>query len=143
MTPIKKRILAIDYGTKRIGLAKSDPLHLFAEPIGTFSEPLLYTQIQSLLEQDGIEKILVGYPTSKDGSPNRMTAVVDSFIERLQQRFPALPVERVPEFGSSKQAMRLLIENGVSRKARQTKGRLDRAVASLLLQAYLEQHRHP
>jgi len=104
---------------------------------------LLYTQIQSLLEQDGIEKILVGYPTSKDGSPNRMTAVVDSFIERLQQRFPALPVERVPEFGSSKQAMRLLIENGVSRKARQTKGRLDRAVASLLLQAYLEQHRHP
>jgi putative Holliday junction resolvase len=72
-----------------------------------------------------------------------MTAVVDSFIERLQQRFPALPVERVPEFGSSKQAMRLLIENGVSRKARQTKGRLDRAVASLLLQAYLEQHRHP
>ncbi len=60
MTLIKKRILAIDYGTKRIGLAKSDPLHLFAEPIGTFDESALYAHIQSISEQDGIEKILVG-----------------------------------------------------------------------------------
>lgn len=56
MTTIKKRILAIDYGTKRIGLAKSDPLCLFAQPVGTFSESELYKQIQLILDQDGIEK---------------------------------------------------------------------------------------
>lgn len=138
MTPIKKRILAIDYGTKRIGLAKSDPLCLFAQSVGTFSEPELYQHIQSILEQDGIEKILVGYPTSGDGSANRMTAVVNAFIERLRARFPALSIERIEEFGSSKKAMQTLIASGVSRKERARKGRLDKAAAAILLQTYLE-----
>lgn len=139
MTTIKKRILAIDYGTKRIGLAKSDPLCLFAQPVGTFSEAELYKQIQLILDQDGIEKILVGYPTSGDGSANRMTSVVNAFIERLRQRFPTLPIERIAEFGSSKKAMQILIASGVSRKERNSKGRLDKAAAAILLQTYLEQ----
>ncbi|PIO48911.1 MAG: Holliday junction resolvase RuvX [[Chlorobium] sp. 445] len=139
MTTIKKRILAIDYGTKRIGLAKSDPLCLFAQPVGTFSESELYKQIQLILDQDGIEKILVGYPTSGDGSANRMTSVVNAFIERLHQHFPTLPIERIAEFGSSKKAMQILIASGVSRKERHIKGRLDKAAAAILLQTYLEQ----
>ncbi|MCS7013230.1 MAG: Holliday junction resolvase RuvX [Chloroherpetonaceae bacterium] len=138
MTTIKKRILAIDYGTRRIGLAKSDPFWLFAQPVGTFSEPELYHTLHTFLAQDGIEKILVGYPTHHDGSPHPMKTVVDAFIERLKTRFPLVPIERVDEFGSSKAAMKVLIESGVRRKARQVKGRIDQAAAALLLQAYLD-----
>lgn len=134
----KKRILALDYGTRRIGLAKSDPFWLFAQSVGTFSERDLYAVLHSFLEQDGIEKILVGYPTNQDGSANRMTAVVDAFILRLKTHFPSVPIERIDEFGSSKKAMKILIESQVSRKARHAKGRVDQAAAALLLQAYLD-----
>ncbi len=135
---LKKRIVAIDYGTKRIGLAQSDLLHLFAQSVGTFSEPDLYKQLTTIEKEDGIEKILLGNPTNSDGSPNRMTKVVAEFEARLHAKFPHLTVEKVSEFGSSKAAMQTLIESGVRKKERNQKGRLDKVAAALLLQHYLE-----
>jgi len=138
MTTLHKRIIAIDYGTKRIGLAQSDLLHLFAQSVGTFSEPDLYKQLTTIEKKDGIEKILLGNPTNGDGSPNRMTKVVADFQARLQAHFPNLTIEKVSEFGSSKAAMQTLIESGVGKKERNTKGRLDKVAAALMLQHYLE-----
>lgn len=92
----------------------------------------------SLLHNDPVEKIIVGYPLNSDGAKNRMTGMVDRFIEDLVKAFPDIPVETVDEYGSSRQAAKLLVESGLSRKKRQQKGRLDCAAACLLLQNYLE-----
>ena len=134
----KKRIFAIDYGTKRVGLAKSDPFSSFAQPVGTFSSEKILTVLASLLHDEPVEKIIIGHPFNSDGTKNRMTRLVDRFIEKLTKAFPDTPIETIDEHGSSRQAQRLLIESGLSRKKRQQKGRLDTAAACLLLQNYLE-----
>lgn len=134
----KKRILAIDYGTKRVGLAKSDPFGSFAQPVGTFSSEKILTVLASFLHDEPVEKIIIGHPLNSDGTKNRMTGLVDRFIEKLTKTFPDIPIETIDEHGSSRQAQRLLIESGLSRKKRQQKGRLDTAAACLLLQNYLE-----
>ncbi|MDW8436417.1 MAG: Holliday junction resolvase RuvX [Chloroherpetonaceae bacterium] len=138
MSALKKRIVAIDYGTKRIGLAKSDPLQLFAQSVGAFSEAQLYEKLAAIEREDGIEKILLGNPTNGDGSPNRMTKIVAEFESRLQAKFPNLAIEKVSEFGTSKAAMQTLLANGTRRKERHAKGRLDKVAAAIMLQRYLE-----
>jgi putative Holliday junction resolvase len=143
MSVLKKRLVAIDYGTKRIGLAQSDLLHLFAQSIGTFSENDLYKQLAMIEQEEGIEKILLGNPTNGDGSPNQMTKVVAEFQARLQAKFPHLTIEKVSEFGSSKAAMQTLIASGVGKKERNTKGRLDKVAAALMLQHYLDTRPKP
>ncbi|NTW49080.1 MAG: Holliday junction resolvase RuvX [Chlorobiales bacterium] len=135
---IKKRIIAIDYGTKRIGLAKSDPFQMFAQPVGTYDEPSLMQELEKIASSDGIECFLVGYPKNSDDTENRMTTVVDRFVERLQSQYPNIPIEKIDEFGSSRQAGALLRQSGTRKKQRQKKGRLDQAVAAMLLQSYLE-----
>ncbi|MCF8383763.1 MAG: Holliday junction resolvase RuvX [Chlorobium sp.] len=137
----KKRIVAIDYGTKRIGLAESDPLLLFAKPVGTVDRETLFSRLKEMAGRQEIEKILVGYPLSSDGSENRMTGVIDRFIEELSIAFPGLPVERVDEHRSSRDAMQILAASGLSRKERNRKGRLDTAAACVILREYLETRR--
>ena len=137
----KKRIVAIDYGTKRIGVAESDPLQLFAQPVGTLERETLFSRLEAMAGREEIEKILVGYPLSSDGSENRMTGVIDRFIEELSIAFPGLPVERVDEHRSSRDAMQILAASGLSRKERNRKGRLDSAAACVILREYLETRR--
>ena len=132
------RTVAIDFGTKRIGVAKSDPLGMFAQPVGTFDIDGLYQALERLLREDGIDRIIVGYPLSDLGETNRMTGVIDRFIGELRERFPALPVETVDEHRSSMDARRILAASGASRKKRNVKGRVDAAAACIILQGYLD-----
>lgn len=134
----RKRIIAVDYGTKRIGLAKTDPLQLFAQPVGTFSEEALFRAIREISSLDGIGHILIGYPLNADGSHNRMTDIVDAFAARMHNEFPDIPLKLVNEHGSSRSAGQILIDSGLSRKKRHEKGRLDSASACVLLQAHLD-----
>ncbi|NTV05576.1 MAG: Holliday junction resolvase RuvX [Chlorobiaceae bacterium] len=134
----KKRVVAIDYGTKRIGVAKSDPLWLFAQPVGTFDRAGLSSTLNAMLKQDEIALLIVGYPLSERGEKNAMTGVIDSFIETLHEEFPQLRIETVDEHHSSRDARSILIASGTSRKERQQKGRLDSAAACVLLSEYLE-----
>ena len=134
----KRRILGVDYGARRVGLAKSDPFRGFAQPVGTCSPGGVAGTIEKLRAEDGVETIVVGYPLNSDGSRNRMTAAVDRFIDELRETFPDVAIERIDEHGSSREAGRILVEAGTSRKERQRKGRLDTAAACLLLQSYLD-----
>ncbi len=134
----KKRILAIDYGTKRIGLAQSDPLGLFAQPVGTFDRDGLFKTLKAMLGNNDVEKIIVGYPLSNTGEKNAMTGVLDRFIKELCEAFPLITVESVNEHHSSRDAQRILVASGTSRKVRQQKGRLDSAAACVILSDYLE-----
>lgn len=135
-----KRLLALDYGTKKIGMAQSDPLGMFAQPVGTFDLEGMFRAIDAILAAEGIEKILVGYPLSDHGAQNRMTAVVDRFITDLTKAYPLLPVEKRDEHRSSREAMQILVSAGTSRKQRAIKGRIDRTAACIILQDYLDSH---
>jgi len=137
----KKRIIAIDYGTKRIGIAQTDPLQLFAQPVCTVERKELPRLLADMTAHNSVERILVGYPLNEDGSENTMTGMIDSFIDDLCRAFPEIPVERVNEHRSSREAMRILAGSGLSRKERNRKGRLDSAAACVILQEYLETHR--
>lgn len=133
-----RRIVAIDFGTKRIGVAKSDPLGMFAQPVGTFDQEGLYEALGKIRDEDGIERFVVGYPLSERGDTNRMTGVIDRFVEELRQRFPSIPVVTVDEHSSSKAARKILVDSGRSRKQRQVKGRVDSAAACVILQDHLD-----
>jgi putative Holliday junction resolvase len=140
LTP-KKRVVAIDYGTKRIGVARSDPLWLFAQPVGTFDRPGLSKTLDAMMKADDIALVIVGYPLSESGEKNAMTGVIDRFIESLHEEFAQLRIETVDEHHSSRDARSILIASGKSRKSRQQRGRLDSAAACVLLGEYLENQR--
>lgn len=133
-----KRIIGIDFGTKRIGVAKSDPLGMFAQPVGTFDMEGLLGALSKIRNEEGIERIVVGYPLSDKGEVNRMTSVVDSFIGELRAALPEVPIETIDEYRSSRSAMKILAGSGASRKKRNEKGRLDTAAACLILQSWLD-----
>jgi len=133
-----KRIIGIDFGTKRIGVAKSDPLGMFAQPVGTFDMEGLLGALSKIRNEEGIERIVVGYPLSDKGEENRMTSVVDSFIGELRAALPEVPIETIDEYRSSRSAMKILAGSGASRKKRNEKGRLDTAAACLILQSWLD-----
>jgi len=136
----KKRVIAIDFGTKRIGVAQSDPLWLFAQPVGTVDRAGLSVTLEGMIKKDDIALLIVGYPLSADGQKNAMTEVLDRFIETLHEEFPQLKIETIDEHHSSKDARSILVASGKSRKVRQQKGRLDSAAACVLLSDYLESH---
>ncbi|HHE31787.1 MAG TPA: Holliday junction resolvase RuvX [Chlorobaculum parvum] len=139
MSPVSlQRIIGIDFGTKRIGLAKSDPLGMFAQPVGTFDIEGLLGALSKIRNEEGIELIVVGYPLSDKGKENRMTSVVDRFIKELHEALPGVPVETMDEHRSSRSAMKILAGSGKSRKKRNEKGRLDTAAACLILQSRLD-----
>jgi putative Holliday junction resolvase len=133
-----QRIIGIDFGTKRIGVAKSDPLGMFAQPVGTFDMTGLLGTLSKVRDDEGLELIVVGYPLSDRGEQNRMTEVIDRFIAELREAFPGIPVETFDEHRSSRSAMKILAASGGSRKKRNEKGRLDTAAACIILQGYLD-----
>ncbi len=132
------RVVAIDFGTRRIGIAKTDPLGMFAQPVGTFPPDRFAEAIAQLIREDGIERLLVGYPLSDLGEKNRMTEVIDRFVEELGKSHPGIPIETVDEHRSSRTARKLLAGSGASRKQRNAKGRLDTAAACVILQSWLD-----
>ncbi|UWX57712.1 Holliday junction resolvase RuvX [Chlorobaculum sp. MV4-Y] len=135
-----KRIIGIDFGAKRIGVAVSDPLRMFAQPLGTFDMEGLVRVLSRVRNEEGIELVVVGYPLSDKGEENRMTGVIDRFVAELHEAFPGTPIETFDEHRSSRTAMKILAASGSSRKKRNEKGRLDTAAACLILQGYLDSH---
>lgn len=131
-------MVAIDYGTKRIGMAQSDPLWLFAQPVGTFDRTGLSKALGTMIQTDDIALVIVGYPLSENGEKNAMTGVIDRFLETLHEEFPQLRIETLDEHHSSRDARSILVASGKSRKVRQQKGRVDSAAACILLREYLE-----
>jgi len=131
------RILGVDVGTKRVGIARSDPLHTFSQVHGTFSPSEALDEIGRLHESDGIKTLVVGWPLSLDGEENDATAFVDEFVEELNAVVPGIPVVRQDERFSSEIAMGALREAGVRQPGRYDKGRVDAAAAAVILQDYL------
>jgi len=132
------RILAIDYGKKRTGLAVSDPLKIIANGLTTVNTQELFDYLKAYIAKEEVEKIIIGLPYQLDGSPTDATPSVLHCIRRLKNSFPAIPIVPVDEQFSSKMASRAMVEMGMKKKDRQKKEFIDEIAATILLQEYMQ-----
>ena len=132
------RILAIDYGLKRTGLAVTDPLQIIATGLTTVESPRLINFLKEYFKKEEVEMIIVGEPKNWDESDTHATPIVKKIVERLKKEFPMLPVTMVDERYTSKLASRAMIDMGMKKKQRRNKALVDEIAATLMLQEYLE-----
>lgn len=132
------RIMAIDYGKKRTGIAVTDPLQIIATGLTTLETQQVMNFLREYLVKEQVEKIIVGYPTNLDGSDTHATQMVKEFLQRLKRHFPSIPAIPVDEQFTSKLASRAMVEMGLKKKDRQNKATIDVVAATIMLQEYLE-----
>ncbi|WP_297338379.1 Holliday junction resolvase RuvX [Algoriphagus sp.] len=133
------RIIAIDLGTKRTGIAVTDPLKILANPLETIETATLFDFLKTYLSREEVETIVLGMPTRLDGSANEMTPRVIDLKGKLEKLFPDQKIELVDERFTSKMAMQSMIAMGSKKKDRKEKsGNLDKVSAAIILQSYLE-----
>jgi len=134
------RILAIDYGVKRTGLAVTDPLQIIANALTTVETPQLFNFLKDYFKKEQVERIIIGDPRNLDDSDTHATPHVRKAIERLKKEFPAIPVVTVDERFSSKMAKGAMIEMGMKKMQRRDKSMVDKIAATILLQEYMERN---
>lgn len=132
------RILAIDYGKKRTGLAVTDPLQLIAGGLTTVETKTLLKFIKDYVEREPVETIVIGLPMQPNGMPSENQERVRSFTGELKKALPEIPVEFYDERFTSVLAHRAMIDSGIGRKRRQDKALVDEISATIILQNYLE-----
>ncbi len=132
------RILAIDYGTKRTGLAVTDPLQIIATALETVSSDQLLNFLKAYLEKEPVDSFVIGMPRTLKYEDSETAPLVRRFILSLKQAFPEKPIHEVDERFTSSIAQRAMIEGGMKKKDRQVKGNVDKVSAVLILQAFME-----
>ncbi len=132
------RIVAVDYGSKRVGLAATDPLKIIASPLGTFHSAEVIDFIAKYHESEGIETIVVGMPRTLANEETNATPLVKGFITLLKKKLPNLPIVTIDERFTSKIATQAMITGGMKKKDRRVKGNVDKISATLILQSYLD-----
>ena len=132
------RILAIDYGLKRTGLAVTDPLKIIATGLTTVESKQLIAFLKDYFNKEEVELMIIGEPKNLDDSDTHATQLVRNIIKELQKNFPAIPVKTVDERFTSKMASRAMIEMGLKKKQRQNKALVDEIAATIMLQEYLK-----
>lgn len=133
-----KRILAIDYGSKRTGIAVTDTKQIIASGLTTVNTHELLAFLTNYLTKEQVESIVVGEPKNLDNTPTHGTAPTLEFIRKLKTKFPALPIYRVDERFTSKMAFQAMIDGGVKKMDRRNKGTIDMVSAAIILQSFME-----
>jgi putative holliday junction resolvase len=136
------RIAAVDFGPRHVGLAVTDPLRLFAQPLGTFPPDEAVAQLRALHAREGLEAVVVGWPLTEVGEEGIATRRVAPFVGRLRNALPGVAVVTQDERHTTRRAAEALMEAGVRKKARyeaKRRGRLDAAAAAVILQDYLDE----
>lgn len=132
------RIMAFDYGVKRIGVAVTDPLQLIATALTTIHPEDIWTFLTAYLQQEAVETFVVGQPLQLDGSASESAPHVVGFVRKLKKTFPTIAVVEVDERFTSKMAASVIAQSGKGKKKRQEKGLVDTVSATIILQSYLE-----
>ena len=132
------RILAIDYGKKRTGIAVTDPLQIIATGLQTINSHELIPFLKKYFVSEKVELIIIGLPFNLDEKETHGTAPAKNAIERLRKAFPHIPVETVDERYTSKMAVNAMLVMGMKKKDRQVKGNVDVIAATIMLQTYME-----
>lgn len=131
------RIICIDYGGKRTGLAVTDPMQIIATALTTIESKELIPFLKKYFQQEQVELILIGEPLNLDDSDTHATPLVKNAIKQLQKEFPLIPIQTVDERFTSKMASQAMVQMGMKKKDRQVKGNVDRIAATIMLQEYL------
>ena len=132
------RILSIDYGAKRTGLAVTDPLGIIASPLDYVTTHELEVYLKDYFEKEQVSKVVVGMPKKLDGSATDATVLVEAFVNRFKKLFPGKELILHDERFTSKIALDAMIEGGSKKKDRREKGNIDKVSAAVILQSYLE-----
>lgn len=134
------RILCLDYGKKRTGVATTDPLKIIATSLGTIETKTLFDYLKKYIATESVERLLIGYPLNLDNSPTHATPLVDAFIKRFTKDYPSIPIEKLDERYSSKFASQAIAGMGLKKKDRERKGIIDEVAAVMLLQEWMQNH---
>ena len=131
------RILSIDYGKKRTGIAVTDPLQIIANGLATVSTSELFDYLKNYLSNEQVERIIIGRPLQTNGQPSENLQRVEQFVNRWRKEMPDVPVEYVDERFTSVLAHQAMIDGGLRKKARQDKALVDKISATIMLEDYL------
>ncbi len=132
------RIICLDYGGKRTGIAVTDPLQIIATALETVTTNDLISFLKKYFQSEEVELILIGYPLNLNNSPTHATALVNAAIKKIKQSFPQIPIQKIDERFTSKMASRAMVEMGMKKKDRQKKENTDIIAATIMLQEYLQ-----
>lgn len=135
------RILALDYGKKRTGIAVTDPLQIIATALDTIETGSVIWFLKKYMAEEPVEKLVIGYPLNMDDSPTDATPLVEKFIRNFGKVFPGIPVEKWDERMTSRMASEAIAGMGLKKKDREQKGLTDAVSAVIILQEYLESRR--
>lgn len=136
------RIIGIDYGRKRVGVAVTDPLQIICSPLATVKASEIESFLLEYIGKENVEEIVVGYPVQLNNSPSESVKHINPFLKRLTKILPSVKVSLADERFSSKMALRAMIDGGASKKQRMGKENLDKISASIILQSYMEKKLH-
>ena len=137
---ILARILALDYGTKRTGIAVTDELQIIASGLTTVDTKKIFSFLTNYLKNEKVELFVVGEPKQLDNTESESEQFIKPFIKKLSTTFPKIPIKRVDERFTSKIAFQSMIDSGLKKKQRRNKALIDEISATLILQSYLQQN---
>ena len=132
------RILAIDYGLKRTGLAVTDPLQIIASGLMTIESQKLIPFLKEYFNKEEVELVIIGEPKNWDESDTHATPLVQAIVKRIKKEFPSMPLQMVDERYTSKMAKQSMLDMGLKKKARRNKALVDEIAATIMLQEYLQ-----
>jgi len=132
------RILSIDYGAKRVGLAVTDPLRIIASPLDTVHSKDIISFLQNYFNQEQVDAIVVGMPKNLNNEQTDATPLVIAFVKHLKKKFPDKEIHLEDERFTSKMALDAMIQSGSKKKDRREKGNIDKVSATIILQSYLQ-----
>lgn len=131
------RILAIDYGQKRTGIAITDNFQMIASGLTTVASETAIAFLKNYFETESVEKVIIGQPIQMNGQPSESAVIIEKFIEKFKINFPEMPLEQVDERFTSKMASASMIASGLKKKQRQNKALIDEIAATIMLQSFL------
>lgn len=131
------RILAIDYGIKRTGIAVTDDFQIIASGLTTIPSETAIAFLKEYFNKEKVEKVIVGEPKQMNGQPSESAQIIEKFVIKFKTEFPQMKMERVDERFTSKMAFQTMIDSGLKKKQRQNKGLVDEIAATIMLQDYL------
>lgn len=136
------RILAIDYGRKRVGLAVTDPMQIIANGLDTVAAKDVLDYLEKYMQTEEVECIVVGHPKQLNNEDSESMKYLKPFLGKLKKKFPDMPIEMVDERFTSKLAFQTMIDGGLKKKKRQDKAMIDKVSATIILQSYMESRRN-
>jgi putative holliday junction resolvase len=132
------KILAIDFGVARCGLAITDELKMIASPLDTFSTDLIFDELKKIIPSQKVERVVIGVARKLDGSTSSTTELIEKFLLKMKQAFPEIPISRVNEMFTSQMAAHVISQSGKKKSEREKKGNLDKVSAAIILQTFLQ-----